>query len=188
MFVWEKFKTLCWLSNWIQRSIRKNASHPPCAPLAFLSRLKLSFPPLSNATQAIFSQVYKHGCNNLSAPCTSNPRRPSEGKSPEELKPSPLHSPSHALSCAHKPRSCPVLSGTQWRFPSKYLEHFFYVIHSSFRSLEIHSTRHRFCSFMLGDFECFRNYKGFGIIFPKILDAFYPFMNVNHTSSSNRKF
>ena len=82
MFVWEKFKTLCWLSNWIQRSIRKNASHPPCAPLAFLSRLKLSFPSLSNATQAIFSQVYKHGCNNLSAPCASNPRRPSEGESP----------------------------------------------------------------------------------------------------------
>ena len=79
-------------------------------------------------------------------------------------------------------------SGTQWRFPSKYLEHTFYAIHSSFRSLEIHPTRHRFCSFMLGDFECFRNYKGFGIIFPKILDAFYPFINVNHTSSSNRKF
>ena len=25
MFVWEKYKTLCWLSNWVQRSIQKNA-------------------------------------------------------------------------------------------------------------------------------------------------------------------
>ena len=25
MFVWEKLKTICWLSNWIQRSIQKNA-------------------------------------------------------------------------------------------------------------------------------------------------------------------
>ena len=25
MFVWQKFKTLCWLSNWIQRRIQKNA-------------------------------------------------------------------------------------------------------------------------------------------------------------------
>ena len=27
------------------------------------------------------------------------------------------------------------------------------------------------CSVILGDLESFRNYKGFGIIFPKILDA-----------------
>ena len=31
---------------------------------------------------------------------------------------------------------------------------------------------------ILGDFESFRNYKGFRIIFPKIFDAIYPFTEV----------
>ena len=52
---------------------------------------------------------------------------------------------------------------------------------SSFRSQEIHSKwRYKtgFCSVILGDFASFRNYKGFRIIFLKILDAIYPFTNV----------
>ena len=69
--------------------------------------------------------------------------------------------------------------GTQRRFPSKYVENTFQAIQSSFRSQEKHSRR-RYkigsCSVTLGDFASFtcRNYKGFRIIFPKILDAIYP--------------
>ena len=71
--------------------------------------------------------------------------------------------------------------GTQRRFPSKYVENTFQAIQSSFRSQEIHSKRRykiEFCSVILGDFASCRNYKGFRIIFPKILDAIYPFTKV----------
>ena len=46
------------------------------------------------------------------------------------------------------------------------------------RSLEMHSKRRYkicICSVILGQLESFRNYKGFGIIFPKILDAILSF-------------
>ena len=33
------------------------------------------------------------------------------------------------------------------------------------------------CSVILEDFQSFRNYKGFSIIFPKMLDAIYRFSN-----------
>ena len=59
---------------------------------------------------------------------------------------------------------------------------------SSFRSQEIHSKwRYKtgFCSVILGDFASFRNYKGFRIIFLKILDAIYPFTNVKILSDSS---
>ena len=71
--------------------------------------------------------------------------------------------------------------GTQRRFPSKYVENTFQTVQSSFRSQEIHSKRRYkigFCLVILGDFASCRNYKGFRIIFPKILDAIYPFTNV----------
>ena len=46
------------------------------------------------------------------------------------------------------------------------------------RSLETHSKRRYkicICSVVLGQLESFRNNKGFGIIFPKILDAILSF-------------
>ena len=49
----------------------------------------------------------------------------------------------------------------------------FKAIQSTFRSLEMHSKRRYkicICSVILGELESFRNYKGFSIIFPKILD------------------
>ena len=53
---------------------------------------------------------------------------------------------------------------------------------STFRSLEMHSKRHyKICisSVVLGQLESrFRNYKGFRIIFPKILDAILSFTKV----------
>ena len=48
------------------------------------------------------------------------------------------------------------------------------AIQSTFRSLEMNLER-RYkigtCSVILGELESFRNYKGFCIIFPKMLDA-----------------
>ena len=67
-----------------------------------------------------------------------------------------------------------VYRGTERRFPSKYIENTFPAIQSTFRSLEMHSKRSfKICIFfvILGELESFRNYKGFSIIFPKILDA-----------------
>ena len=66
------------------------------------------------------------------------------------------------------------------RFPPKYIENTFKAIPSSFRSLEMHSKRrYKTCiwSVILGDFEYFRNFQGFSIIFPKILDAIYRVTN-----------
>ena len=64
--------------------------------------------------------------------------------------------------------------GTQRRFPPKYTENTFLVIQSTFKSLEMYSEgRYKkcTCSVILGELESFQNYKGFSIIFPKILDA-----------------
>ena len=61
------------------------------------------------------------------------------------------------------------------------LKTFFQAIQSSFRFLEIHSKRrYKLCirSIILGHFESFRNFKGFSIIFPKVLDAVYRFTKV----------
>ena len=68
---------------------------------------------------------------------------------------------------------------------------------SSFRSLEIHSKwRFKICirSVILGEFESFRNYKGFSIIFPKILDVilkvkkweFFWFLYFHHIFESEK--
>ena len=46
------------------------------------------------------------------------------------------------------------------------------------RSLEMHSKRRYkicICSVILGQLESFRNYKGFSIIFPKIVDVILSF-------------
>ena len=48
-------------------------------------------------------------------------------------------------------------------------------------SLEMHSKRRyeiEICSVILGQLESFRNFQGFSIIFPKILDAIYSFTKV----------
>ena len=36
------------------------------------------------------------------------------------------------------------------------------------------------CSVILGELESFRNYKGFSVIFPKILDAIWRITKVRH--------
>ena len=69
---------------------------------------------------------------------------------------------------------CPRIRGTQRRFPPKRIEKSFYAIQSTFRSLEMYSKQHYkscICSVILGKLKAFRNYKGFTVIFPKILDA-----------------
>ena len=52
-----------------------------------------------------------------------------------------------------------------------------------FRPLEMHSKRRYkifIYSIILGKLEFFRNYKGFSIIFPKILDAIWRITKVRH--------
>ena len=56
-------------------------------------------------------------------------------------------------------------TGTQRRFPPKYIENTFKAIQSTFRSVEIHSLP---------------NYKGLSIIFPKILDEIWCITKVRH--------
>ena len=54
------------------------------------------------------------------------------------------------------------------------IENTFLAIQTTFRSLEMYSKRSckvRICSVILGDLESVRNFKGFNIIFPKILDT-----------------
>ena len=73
------------------------------------------------------------------------------------------------------------IRSTQRRLPPKYVKNIFQAIQSSFRFLEIHSKRrYKLCirSIILGHFESFRNFKGFSIIFPKVLDAIYRFTKV----------
>ena len=56
-----------------------------------------------------------------------------------------------------------MIRGTQRRFPPKCIEHTFSPMQSTFKSLELHSTR-RYksctCSVVLGQLESFRNYLG----------------------------
>ena len=62
----------------------------------------------------------------------------------------------------------PLCRGTQRQFPPKRFE----TIQSTFRSLEMYFKWRKkidICSVTLGQLESFRNYKGFSIIFPKIL-------------------
>ena len=71
-----------------------------------------------------------------------------------------------------------LFGGTERRFPPKCIENTFKAIRSTFRSLEMHSKRRHkicICSVVLEQLESFRNYKGFGIIFSKILDAILSF-------------
>ena len=71
--------------------------------------------------------------------------------------------------------------GTQRRFPRKRIEKSFHAIQSTFRSLEMYSKQRYkicICSVILGELEAFRNYKGFSVIFPKILDAVERFTKV----------
>ena len=66
------------------------------------------------------------------------------------------------------------IRGIQRRCPPKYTKNTFWAIQSTFRYLETHSKRRYklcICSVILGELESFRNYEGFSIIFPKILDA-----------------
>ena len=69
---------------------------------------------------------------------------------------------------------CYSIRGTERRFPPKYIENTFQAVQSTFRSLQMHFKRRCKvwnCSVILGQLESFRNYRGFIIIFPKILDA-----------------
>ena len=71
-----------------------------------------------------------------------------------------------------------MFGGTERRFPPKCIENTFKAIRSTFRSLEMHSKRRYkicICSVVPGQLESFRNYKGFGIIFSKSLDAILSF-------------
>ena len=62
---------------------------------------------------------------------------------------------------------------TQRRFPPKYIENTFWAIQSRCGSLEMYSKRRYkicICFVILKELdESFLNYKGFSIIFPKIL-------------------
>ena len=61
----------------------------------------------------------------------------------------------------------------QRRVPPKFIKNTIEAIQRTFRSLEMHSKRRYkicICSFVLGQLESFRNYKGLSIIFPKMLD------------------
>ena len=63
--------------------------------------------------------------------------------------------------------------------------------HSTFRSVEMHSKgRYKICicSVILGKLEAFQNYKGFSVIFPKILDAIERFKVMLHGTIRNDDF
>ena len=66
-----------------------------------------------------------------------------------------------------------LFRGTQWQFPPKYIENTYYAIQSPVRSLVMHCKHTCYkiciCSVILGELESFWNYKGFIIVFPKIL-------------------
>ena len=64
----------------------------------------------------------------------------------------------------------------------------FQAIQSTFRYVQMHSKAPCnicICSVILGQLEPFRNYKGFSMIFPKILDAIYRLTKVNFFSDSS---
>ena len=83
-----------------------------------------------------------------------------------------------------------LFGGTERRFPPKCIENTFKAIRSTFRSLEMHSKRRHkicICSVALEQLESSRNYKGFGIIFSKILDAIKFYEKQNFSDSSLRR-
>ena len=82
-----------------------------------------------------------------------------------------------------------IFRGTQPPFPPKYIKNTFKAIQSTFRSLVMHSKgRYKICtcSVILGELESFRDYNGFSIIFPKIVDIcnIMYYENENFTYSS----
>ena len=82
--------------------------------------------------------------------------------------------------------NCISISGNQRRFTSKCIENTFQCTQNTCRSLEKHSKRrHKICvcSVILGELESFQNYKGFSIIFPKIIEAIRG--NSTHYESAN---
>ena len=90
------------------------------------------------------------------------------------------------VRCCFRSLNCISISGNQRRFPSKCVENTFQCTQNTFRSLEKHSKRrHKICvcSVILGELESFQNYKGFSIIFPKILEAIRG--NSTHYESAN---
>ena len=59
-------------------------------------------------------------------------------------------------------------------FPPKCIEKPFQAVQSTFRSLKMYSKwcyKICFCSVILQEFEAFRNFKGYSVIFPKSLDV-----------------
>ena len=77
----------------------------------------------------------------------------------------------HCTACRHYIRYTAIsrkVRGTQLRFSPKYIENTFQATHSTFSSNRRYEIY--ICSVILGQLESFRNYQGFSIIFPKILD------------------
>ena len=72
--------------------------------------------------------------------------------------------------------------GTQRWFPPKYIDKPFQTIHSTFRSLEMHSKRHYnncICSVMLkGNLRLFEITRASVLFFPKIFGAIARFTKV----------
>ena len=82
----------------------------------------------------------------------------------------------NALTASHQRLNPVFIRGTQRGFPHKNIENTFWVIQSTCRSLEMNSILSGALKLILYLFsyptrrvESFRNYKGFGIIFPKII-------------------
>ena len=75
----------------------------------------------------------------------------------------------------------PFFRGNQRQFPPKCIETPFQAIQSTFRSLGMYSKwRYKIClySVILREFEAFRNFKGYSVIFPKSLDVIERFTKV----------
>ena len=77
--------------------------------------------------------------------------------------------------------SVTIFRGPQRWFPPKLIENSLWAIQNTFRHLEKHSKRRYkmyICSVILRELESLRNYQGFSLIFPKILDAIERFTKV----------
>ena len=83
---------------------------------------------------------------------------------------------SHNPICYHRSfwnKRISTRQANSWRHGMFASTHTFQAIQSIFRPFEIHSNRRYkiyICSVILGQFDSFRNYQGFSIIFWKILD------------------
>ena len=78
--------------------------------------------------------------------------------------------------------------GTQQRFPPKCIENTFSLIHSTFKSLEMHSKwRYKscICSVVLGQLESFRNYLGPQYYFPENFRCNFRFYESENFSDSS---